>query len=235
MDLAFPSTALLGYTVPMPKALSQEQNVAICEQYKTGKSPTELAPLFGVHLNAIYGVLHRRNVPIRGVERKKLYDSEPMVEKMVQLYEQGLSLVEVGKRVGLGPTMVHKRLKTAGVTFRPQFYQHGEKHLGWKGGRHVNTHGYVMIHVHADHPYFPMAVLKLDNAGYILEHRLVMAKALGRLLTEDETVHHKDGNKKNNHPDNLQLRRGNHGKGAALRCGDCGSCNIVGVSLPDPC
>lgn len=37
------------------------------------------------------------------------------------------------------------------------------------------------------------------------EHRLVMENILGRRLTSDEIVHHKDHDKKNNHPDNLQL------------------------------
>ena len=37
------------------------------------------------------------------------------------------------------------------------------------------------------------------------EHRVVMEKLLGRPLTSDEIVHHKDGNIFNNSPDNLEL------------------------------
>lgn len=37
------------------------------------------------------------------------------------------------------------------------------------------------------------------------EHRAVMEEKLGRKLQRNEVVHHKDGNTKNNHPDNLEV------------------------------
>jgi hypothetical protein len=36
-------------------------------------------------------------------------------------------------------------------------------------------------------------------------HRVVLAEYLGRALTKDEDAHHKDGNKLNFSPDNLEL------------------------------
>lgn len=41
--------------------------------------------------------------------------------------------------------------------------------------------------------------------GKIREHRLVMSEMLGRPLRDDENVHHRNGIRHQNHPDNLEL------------------------------
>ncbi len=42
------------------------------------------------------------------------------------------------------------------------------------------------------------------------EHRVVMEKLLGRTLSSDEIVHHKDHDKRNNDPSNLELTSRSH-------------------------
>ena len=49
-----------------------------------------------------------------------------------------------------------------------------------------------------DHP-------KVYGRGYYYEHILVLEKKLGRYLKKGECSHHLDGDKLNNHPDNLEL------------------------------
>lgn len=77
----------------------------------------------------------------------------------------------------------------------------GSDHPTWKGGRHINHQGYVMIRLQKDDPFYKM----VGQNGYVREHRLIMAKAIGRILKRTEYVHHKNGIKTDNRINNLEL------------------------------
>lgn len=46
---------------------------------------------------------------------------------------------------------------------------------------------------------------RCSKKGYVKEHRLVMEEMIGRYLEPLETVHHKNGSRKDNRPENLEL------------------------------
>jgi hypothetical protein len=76
----------------------------------------------------------------------------------------------------------------------------GSDNPNWKGGK-TTEHGYILIWK-PDHPY-------CNKSGYVKEHRLVMEVYLGRYLDPKEKVHHKNGDKKDNRLDNLELFQSN--------------------------
>lgn len=75
----------------------------------------------------------------------------------------------------------------------------GSTHHNWKGGRLIDGSSYIRI-LEPDNPH-------ANRHGYVLEHRLLMEKHIGRYLDPKEVVHHINGNKQDNRIENLQLMK----------------------------
>lgn len=73
-----------------------------------------------------------------------------------------------------------------------------DRDINQAGLGHIDPQGYRRLQI---------------NKRQINEHTLIVEKYLGRRLTKDEVVHHKDGDKLNNNIENLELMtRSEHGK-----------------------
>lgn len=101
------------------------------------------------------------------------------------------------KRGRLRRFIAGHQLFTQRIRFHPKKSNKAEKHPSWKGGKMINSQGYVLIRK-PEHP-------RCDRHGYVREHILVMEQHLGRYLTKSEVVHHIDHNKQNNNINNLHL------------------------------
>ena len=89
-----------------------------------------------------------------------------------------------------------------------------DKHPGWKGGRKTNRQGYVVVILPVGHP-------PAQSHNRILEHRLIMEQKLGRYLLSSEQVHHINGIRDDNRPENLELISSANHQLRGMFCSHC--------------
>lgn len=80
----------------------------------------------------------------------------------------------------------------------------GEENGRWSGSERLTTsQGYVAVRVPTDHPHAWGPARSRQRYAY--EHVVVMMARIGRPLGTDEVVHHRNGDKRDNRPENLEL------------------------------
>jgi ribosomal protein S27AE len=90
----------------------------------------------------------------------------------------------------------HKKISHCGKSCSGKNNNLGEKSHFWNGGKFIDSRGYVNV-LKRDHPH------AMKPNFYIKEHRLIAENKLGRYLKKGEVVHHINGIKHDNRPENL--------------------------------
>jgi hypothetical protein len=115
------------------------------------------------------------------------------VEKVKETWDGKMNLNEFSDKLGIHPNTLSLFLKK----FFPEIhskilsglYKYGEDNRMFKGA-YPTTNGYMRI---------------ATKNGRKLEHRVIVEKYIRRELIPGEIIHHIDGNKTNNNPNNLVL------------------------------
>jgi DNA-binding CsgD family transcriptional regulator len=191
----------------------------IVRLYRSGLSRSDVADQVGVDRITVRNVLLRRGEPVRDDRRKlKTFTSDEQAE-MVALRKNGASIDAIARKFATSISKVRMVLRNGGAGPLHQYKEHPPR---------FKNDGYIMVWMNPGDPLLSMA----HRNHYVMEHRLVMARSLGRPLEKHETVHHINGDRTDNRLANSQLRHGNHGSGVIHRCRSCGSHDIETAELP---
>lgn len=136
-----------------------------------------------------------RGLCVKHYKRWRRY-GDPLVSKRIQKYPEGASCSVDGCErpvKGHGLCRMHlDRQRDYGEIGPVGTLGASRRKRGLSPGRTLNSLGYVII-------------WQSDLKKYLFEHRLVMEQMIGRPLEDYETVHHKNGRRDDNSPDNLEL------------------------------
>lgn len=177
------------------KHLTADQKARLVETYRKELTVTRTAEALGCTADQV-----RRHLRRHGIEPNGARPTDPCyqhADSLRQWASEGLSLSEMARRIGSKHQSIAKFLKRHEIPYTPWDRSKPENNPWWRGGRVIDPDGYVLVKQNS-HP-------RADRHGYVREHRLVMERVLGRYLEPTEIVHHIDGDRANNDPENLEV------------------------------
>lgn len=145
-----------------------------------------------------YGFKRRDTNKIRKIHTMHgMNDSE--FETFLRTAYKSESITKISQSLGVSFWIVKKYMDMYGIQHLDHKkanskYNKNNKN-NFKGGRIAHGDGYIKV-LSPDHP-------RANKNGYVLEHILIAEKKVGRPLSTNEVVHHINGIKDDNRPENL--------------------------------
>ncbi|MDD3040896.1 helix-turn-helix domain-containing protein [Bacteroides sp.] len=97
------------------KVITEREELLICEQYLANWNLKKIAAFANLSHVTVLAILKRRDIPLR--EGKRL--SKEQEDKVVELYNDGVSIVEIKNKSGVkSEQTVYRILRDAGVERR---------------------------------------------------------------------------------------------------------------------
>lgn len=186
------------------KYLTEKQKDFIARLYETGKySSSKLANRFDVSQPTIFRLLESRGIKRKGITffgKGKLPPNTRITKKQEKKicieYRNGKTAKELGKKFGFSTSGIMCCLRRNDEPRRRGTDAHH------KNSRYLHASGYVIVTPKSHERHLNP---RKDRNYPMPEHRLVMARHLGRALFKHERVHHKNGNRGDNRLSNLEL------------------------------
>lgn len=195
----------------MKKAILND--LKVIELFKT-MSPRQMARSLHTQRKRIYAILDANNIPRGHFNRIKSPPSKSVLEDLY--WKHNMSITKIAQNLGLKWSTVKWCMDVYNISKRT--IAQAQKVRNGKDIKSAGTTlscGYVKV-MCKEHP-------RADRDGYVFEHILVMEKKLGRFLSRSEHIHHINGIRNDNRPENLTLMsQANHN----LRTAYCSNCEL---------
>lgn len=173
-------------------------------RYQAGETLRDIALDAGVSPQTVGRRLQEAGIALRGKkktprQRQRLSEAKRMElpdDILRQCHMLKMTCREIAEVLGCHEETVRGRLADLELPRLPAKARTAKNYF-WRGGFSVDEDGYILQKA-PGHPY-------PDRRGYVRQHRLVMEQALGRYLTLEEVVDHRNGDTSDNEPGNLRL------------------------------